>query len=73
MSLMLARCRWECSGNAQVSKRTVQELCASRGGRPGLLVPNSPYGIYGCKAILKRMLKLEKLLIRAAPNPTSDV
>ena len=34
---------------------------------------NSPYGLYGCKATLKRMLKLEKLLIRAAPNPTSDV
>ena len=27
-----------------------QELCASRGGRPGLLVPNSPCGVYGRKA-----------------------
>ena len=27
-----------------------QELCESRGGRPGLLVPNSPYGFCGCKA-----------------------
>ena len=25
----------------------VQELCESRGGRPGLPVPNSPYGLCG--------------------------
>ena len=32
----------------------VQELCESRGGRPGLSVPNtnSPYGLYGRKATL---------------------
>ena len=29
-----------------------QELCKSRGGRPGLPVPNGPYGLYGRKAIL---------------------
>ena len=29
-----------------------QELCESRGGRPGLPVPNSPYGHYGRKATL---------------------
>ena len=29
-----------------------QELCESRGGRPGLPVPNSPYGLCGCKATL---------------------
>ena len=27
-----------------------QELCKSRGGRPGLPVPNSPYGPCGCKS-----------------------
>ena len=27
-----------------------QELCEGRGGRPGLPVPNSPYGLYGRKA-----------------------
>ena len=27
-----------------------QELCESRGGRPGLPVPNSPYGLCGRKA-----------------------
>ena len=27
----------------------VQELCESRGGRPGLPVPNSPYGFCGRK------------------------
>ena len=29
-----------------------QELCESRGGRPGLPVPNSHYGLYGRKAKL---------------------
>ena len=29
-----------------------QELCESRGGRPGLPVPNSPYGFCGRKATL---------------------
>ena len=29
-----------------------QELCESRGGRPGLPVPNSSYGLYGRKATL---------------------
>ena len=27
-----------------------QELCESRGGRPGLPVRNSPYGLCGCKS-----------------------
>ena len=30
-----------------------QDLCESRGGRPGLPVPNSPYGLCGHKATLK--------------------
>ena len=29
-----------------------QELCKNRGGRPGLPVPNSPYGHRGRKATL---------------------
>ena len=29
-----------------------QELCGSRGGRPGLPVPNSPYGLCGREATL---------------------
>ena len=29
-----------------------QELCESRGGRPGPPVPNSPYGLRGRKATL---------------------
>ena len=29
-----------------------QELCESRGGRSGLPVPNSPYGLCGRKATL---------------------
>ena len=30
-----------------------EELCESRGGRPGLPVPNSPYGLCGRKATVK--------------------
>ena len=29
---------------------STQKLCESRGGRPGLPVPNSPYGLCGRKA-----------------------
>ena len=35
-----------------------QELCESRGGRPGLPVPNSPYGLCGRKATLKPQSEL---------------
>ena len=31
-----------------------QELCESRGGLPGRPVPNSPYGLCGRKATLRR-------------------
>ena len=30
-----------------------QELCETPGGRPGLPVPNSPYGLCGRKAIFE--------------------
>ena len=30
-----------------------QKLCESRGGRPGLPVPDNPYGLYGRKAAFK--------------------
>ena len=32
-----------------------QELCKSRGGRPGLPVPNSPYGLRGRKTTLNSL------------------
>ena len=32
-----------------------QELCESRGGRPGFHVPNSPHGLCGRKATLNRI------------------
>ena len=38
---------------SMMSTGIVQELCESRGGRPGWAVrPNKPYGFCGCKAIL---------------------
>ena len=33
-------------------KNRAQELCESRGGRPGLPVPSSPYGLDGRKATM---------------------
>ena len=33
-----------------------QGLCESRGGRPGLPVPNSPYGLCGRKATFNEQL-----------------
>ena len=35
-----------------ISKCSAQDLCESGGGRPGLPVPNSPYGLCGRKATL---------------------
>ena len=35
-----------------LKKFRVQELCESRGGRPGLSVPKSPYGLCGRTATL---------------------
>ena len=35
-----------------VTQSSAQELCERRGGRPGLTVPNGPYGLCGRKATL---------------------
>ena len=40
----------------EISKCRDQELCESGGGRPGLPVPNSPYGLCGRKATLIIMI-----------------
>ena len=39
--------------NCKAYSERGQELCESRGGRPGLPAPNSPYGLCGRKATLK--------------------
>ena len=36
----------------EIAELRAQELCESRGGCPGLPVPNSLYGLCGCKATL---------------------
>ena len=41
-----------------------QELCESRGGRPGLPVPNSPYGVCGRKATVKKNGKAVRSEVR---------
>ena len=43
-----------------MGRARVQELCESRKGRPGLLVPNSSYGLCGRKATLKKKKKKKK-------------
>ena len=39
-------------GRQMRESNRAQELCKNRGGRPGLPVPNSPYGVCGRKAVL---------------------
>ena len=47
-----------------------QELCGSRVGRPGPLVPNSPYGLCGRKAALNSNIQfLLSRLFHAPPPP----
>ena len=48
-------------------RRRVQESCESRGGRPGLPVPNSPYGLCGRKATLKN--RAQKLCVGQSGRP----
>ena len=38
-----------------------QELCESRGGCPGLPVPNSPYGLCGRKATLNSSCEIRNI------------
>ena len=45
------------SGEEKSFSIRAQELCESRGGRRGLPVPNSPYGLCGRKATLKKKKK----------------
>ena len=46
------------SGRKVTRKNRGQELCESQGGLPGLLVPNSPYGLCGREATLDLNLSL---------------
>ena len=40
-----------------------QEMCEGRGGRPGLPVPNSPYGLCGRKACSTELALVEVSLL----------
>ena len=44
-------------GRKATLKDRGQELCESRGGRPGFPVPNSPYGLLGRKATFEEGVK----------------
>ena len=50
----------------------VQELCESRGGRPGLPVPNGPYGLCGHEATLN-MNKVKHSELRSCVKDEVDV
>ena len=61
---MRAGCRHEPArkyhqGQCPLRGARAQELCESRGGRPGFLVPNSPYGLCGRKATLNLNLRYQ--------------
>ena len=45
-----------------ISVSTAQKLCESRGGHPGLPVPNGPHGFCGLKATLNQ----SSVLVREA-------
>ena len=48
-----------------------QELCESRGGRPGLPVPNGPYGLCGRKATLNSLVRGQELCESRGGRPGS--
>ena len=48
-SLIVLTVSVDVNNTERVSAFRGRELCESRGGRPGLPVPNSPYGLCGRK------------------------
>ena len=49
-----------------------QELCESGGGRPGLPVPNGPYGLCGRKATLNSLVRGQELCESRGGRPDSS-
>ena len=45
------------------------ELCERRGGRPGLPVPNSPYGLCGREATLNYTFRAQELCESRGGSP----
>ena len=50
-----------------------QELCGSRGGRPGLPVPNGPYGLCGRKATFKEGNTVPNFMVFCTPAFEDDL
>ena len=44
-------------------------MCESGGGRPGLPVPNSPYGLCGRKATLKHIVRAQEVCESGGGRP----
>ena len=64
-------------GENWIQHLRAQELCESRGGRPGLPVPNTPYGLCGRKATLNER-KNNNYIVRAqelceSPGPSMSL
>ena len=57
---------------AEVLSLRAQELCESRGGRPGLPVPNNPYGLCGRKATLNEGSRPERGLYSSSSWSTHN-
>ena len=47
-----------------------QVLCESRGGRPGLPVPNSPYGLFGRKSTFVKLRCCVKVEVDVLGSPS---
>ena len=56
-----------------IEESRAQELFENRGGRPGLPVPNSPYGLCGRKATLKLSLRAQELCESRGGRPWPPV
>ena len=69
------RSLWTYNNITELAHPSARELCESRGGSPGLPVPNSPYGLCGRKATLnesatelRSCVKVEVDVLELTPN-----
>ena len=54
------------SSSSSCGSDRAQELCDSRGGRPGLPVPDKPYGFCGRKATLNHLNQCASVVVRSS-------
>ena len=61
------------SSSSSAAVVRAQELCESRGGHPGLPVPNSPYGLCGRKAALNLNCVKVEVAVLGSPSPVVPI